>query len=353
MKDLLGQTSIERRIETIENFYTQIDLCENIWEQDPTFTDLYERSDGTCTCCVVPQQVLIQSLGNEENWATYFTSAHIFESIEPCLTQYAPEIVHVIRGERTGWNPMFVIPSDKVRSSRISSENLIPYVKSPSELESIEFSEQYKYYAFVCPKAIDELDDGTRSWIARFVNAKNKNGSQTIPEACAGHKPYWYTLNPKKAHIITAINPYKRFFFSYSTSGFTIDQRLIGLQVQSDYDVELIAALLNSAITFLTLELKGTSRNLGALDLNANYLKQLRLLNPDLLSPTAKQEIKMAFTPLKNRSIGDIADEVRMADRIHFDRTVLRSFGLDTGMLPMIYSLLVSSVDDRVTMAKK
>lgn len=144
IKDLFGQASIERRIETIEDFYTQIDLCENIWEQDATFTDLYKRSDGTCTCCVVPQQVLVQSLNNEENWATYFTSAHIFESIEPCLMQYAPEIVHVIRGERTGWNPMFVIPSDEVRSSRISSEYLIPYVKSPSELQRVEFANQYR-----------------------------------------------------------------------------------------------------------------------------------------------------------------------------------------------------------------
>lgn len=353
MSNLFGQVSIEKRIEAIEDIYSQIDICERIWERDVTFLDLYRRRDNTCICCIVPKQVLVNSLKSEENWATYFTSAHIFESIAPCLTQYASKIVRVIRGERTGWNPMFVIPSGKVCSSRISDEYLVPYIKSPSELQSIESPDRYSYYAFICTKEIDELDEGTRLWIDKFVNAKNKNGSQTIPEACAGHKPFWYTLNPKKAHIITAINPYKRFFFSYSADGFTIDQRLIGLQVQNGYDVELIAALLNSAVTFLTLELKGTSRNLGALDLNANYLKRLRLLNPDLLSPAAKQEIKVAFVPLKHRCIGDIADEVRMADRIHFDKTVLHGFGLDTEMLPLIYDLLVSSVNDRVTMAEK
>lgn len=132
-----------------------------------------------------------------------------------------------------------------------------------------------------------------------------------------------------------------------------MDQRLIGLQVRQGYDVELVAALLNSAITFLTLELKGTSRNLGALDLNANYLKQLRILNPDLLSEDSKQQIKEAFAPLKHREIGDIADEVRKQDRQHFDQTVLRCFGLNANTLPMIYQLLVTSVNDRVNMAKR
>ncbi len=81
--------------------------------------------------------------------------------------------------------------------------------------------------------------------------------------------------------------------------------------VQGGYDVELIAALLNSAITFLTLEMRGTSRNLGALDLNANYLKQLKVLNPDLLNDTQKSDILGAFKPLKHREIESIFEEVQ------------------------------------------
>ena len=71
------------------------------------------------------------------------------------------------------------------------------------------------------------------------------------------------------------------------------------MRVKEGYDVELIAALLNSAITFLLLEMRGTPRHLWVLDLNADYLKQLRILNPDLLNDTQKSEILAAFQPLK------------------------------------------------------
>jgi hypothetical protein len=71
------------------------------------------------------------------------------------------------------------------------------------------------------------------------------------------------------------------------------------MQVQDGYNVELIAGLLNSVITFLILEMRGTSRNLGALDLNADFLKQLRMLNPNLLSKKDIDAIIIAFRPIK------------------------------------------------------
>ena len=116
------------------------------------------------------------------------------------------------------------------------------------------------------------------------------------------------------------------------------------------YDVELISALFNSAITFLTLEMCGTSRNLGALDLNANYLKRLKILNPDLLSAQQKVDILAAFQPLKHREVETIFIEVKRKDRINFDKTILRSFGIDEHLLDYIYSLLTTSVFDRISM---
>jgi hypothetical protein len=125
------------------------------------------------------------------------------------------------------------------------------------------------------------------------------------------------------------------------------------MRVNAGYDVELIAALLNAAFTFLSLEMRGTSRNLGALDLNANYLKQLRILNPDLLSEQQKADILTAFQPLKHREIESIFDEVQKEDRINFDKTILRSFGIDENLLDSIYSLLTTSVYDRVSMQNR
>lgn len=357
LSSLWGQKDIDSQLAGIEDFYRQIDFCDDArnadWNLDSMFPDLYKSNNGYFTCCIVPKQRLLQSLQTGDNWSTFFLSAHIFESFDHSLIQYSPNIVKVIRGERTGWNSMFVIPQKEVVATGIAEEYLVPYIKSSTELNRVVFRGNYKDKAFVCQKPIGELDNGTRNWINSFMNKLNKNHTATIPEACAGHKPYWYSINPKKAHIITAINPYKRFFFTYSDVPFMVDQRLIGLQVQDNYNVELIAALLNSVITFLTLELRGTSRNLGALDLNANYLKQLRILNPDLLSEESKQEIISAFQPLKNRDIGDFVDEMQLSDRRNLDKTIFRAYGFDASILPIIYELLFSNIKDRVTMKEK
>lgn len=357
LNELFITDLISERIQQIEDFYGDIDNCTNprndLWEKDNFFEDLYKRKDGSLSVCLASKECLLDSIDSKTNWGQFFLSTNLFGSFENCLTQYYPNIVKVFRGERTGWNPMFVIKEENVKASHINEKYLVPYVKSSSELQQIEFDDSYKFRAFVCQDEENAIDKGTKSWIDKFVKALNKNGSQTILEACAGHRPYWYSLNPKRAHIITAINPYERFFFTFAKDPFVIDQRLIAMQVQEDYDVELIAALLNSVITFLILEMRGTSRNLGALDLNADYLKQIRLLNPNLLSTENSQKIKKAFEPLKHRKINSIFEEVNDKHRIEFDQMVFESFGLDKCMLQNIYALLTSAVTDRVTLREK
>jgi hypothetical protein len=351
------QDDVCRQLSQIEEFYTEIDNCDNAhnpkWKKDNTFNDLYRNEQGRIEVCIVPKQKLVDSTESKENWSKYFISVNLFESFDASLTQLYPHVIEVFRGERTGWNEMFVMPERDVISSGIENDYLIPYVKSPTELQQIEFDDNYNFYLFVCQMPFNQLPNGAKAWIHKFENAQNTNGTQTIQQASAGHRPFWYSLRPKQASIVTAINPYERFFFSFSNTPFTIDQRLIAMRVNDGYDVELVAALLNSAITFLTLEMRGTSRNLGALDLNANYLKQLRILNPDLLSEQQKADILTAFQPLKHREVESIFAEVQKADRINFDKTILRSFGIDENLLDNIYSLLKTSVDDRVSMQNR
>lgn len=356
LSELFVAESKSGQIQQIENFYSDIDNCSDshneLWEKDNFFADLYKRKDGSLAVCLASKDCLLDSLENKTNWGQFFLSTNLFGGFENCLTQYYPSIVKVFRGERTGWNPMFVIKDRDIKSSRIDEKYLVPYVKSSSELQQIEFNDNYKFRAFVCQDEKKDIDKRTKSWIDKFVNAPNKNGSQTISEACAGHRPYWYSLNPKRAHIITAINPYERFFFTFAKEPFVIDQRLIAMQVQNGYDVELIAALLNSVITFLILEMRGTSRNLGALDLNADYLKQIRLLNPDLLNSEQCAKIKCAFAPLKRCKVKTLFEELYNENRIKFDKTIFECFGLNPIMVNDIYILLASIVQDRILLSK-
>jgi len=360
LEDTFEQENISNQIKQIENFYSDVDSCTNSrnknWIADSVFENLFHHASGAITVSVVTKQKLDDSLTTQENWDTYFISASLFDKFEKYLIEIYPKVIEAFRGERTGWNPMFVIPSAEITQSGIEKRFLVPYVKSPTEFTTLEFSGTYNNYLFVCDKSEEELKykfSGANSWIKKFKNAKNKNGTETIQYACRGHRPFWYSLRPKQAHIVTAINPYERFFFSFSESPFTIDQRLVAITVNEKYDVELVAALLNSIVTFLTMEMRGTSRNLGALDLNANYFKTLRVLNPDLLSASAIKEIKKAFQPLKTRNIKTIFEEVKQVDRIKFDETVLKAFGINEAILNSIYQILCTSVQNRVSMKER
>jgi hypothetical protein len=360
LEETFAQENIAEQLAQIENFYTDIDNCNNPknkgWEQDSTFENLFHKKDASISVSIVEKSELENSISEKVNWDTFFISADLFKKFDAHLAQLYPDTIDAFRGERTGWNDMFVIPAKEIKSSGIEKKFLIPYVKSPTELKMLEFDGNYENYLFVCDLPLEKLKSnysGAFKWIQKFKYAKNKNGTKTIQEACEGHKPFWYSLRPKRANIVTAINPFERFFFSFSETPFTIDQRLVAITVNADNDVELITALLNSVVTFLTIEMRGTSRNLGALDLNANYFKKLRILNPNSLTTQAKKQIKTAFQPLKARPIGTIFKELKQADRVAFDKTVLRAYAIDEKILPSLYQTLSTAVYNRVTMKEK
>jgi hypothetical protein len=99
--------------------------------------------------------------------------------------------------------------------------------------------------------------------------------------------------------------------------------------------------------------MRGTSRNLGALDLNANYFKALRVLNPKKLNAQGMKQILNAFEALKQKEIGAFFEEIKKADRINFDKIVLKAFGIDETILSSLYQILSSAVYDRVTVKER
>lgn len=357
LSDQYDKSDLSKIFSQIEQLYSNIDNCNPpqnaYWKNDCVSPEAVHSIDGLIDIVIVPNDVLLESIDAETNWDQFFTSINPLEIFDKYLVPYCPTVFHVIRGERTGWNPMFVIPAKNVEKTHINPRFLVPYVKSPTELATLEFPGKYKNYLFVCDQNTELLDKGTMSWIDRFRNTKNKNGSKTIQEACSGHKPYWYTLSPKSANIVTAINPFERIFFAYSKEPFVIDQRLVALQIQDGYDVELIAALLNSICTLLTVEFKGISRNLGALDLNANFLKQMRLLNPNAISSSDKAIILDRFKVIKNRPVGTIFEELKRSDRIEFDKAILSAFNIPQNVLKPLYRILLSAVQERTTLKNK
>jgi hypothetical protein len=123
------------------------------------------------------------------------------------------------------------------------------------------------------------------------LKVKQTKQELPLPEVLKTRKPFWYSLAPEeKANIFISINPSQRLFFSFSKSPLLyLNQRLVAIRVKKK-DVEIISALLNSIVSLLIVELNGVSRNLGALDLNADFFKtKMKMFDPVCFQTNRRQ----------------------------------------------------------------
>lgn len=354
LSEFFNMVDTQARIQQIEKLYDTIDECEfndEIWEANNIFPSVYNKRDGSVTVSVVSYNILEESLARRDNWQSFFIAPNVLEGLQSVFTNYYPTIINCFRGERTGWDKMFVVPNNTKTS--INPTYLLPYIKGPIQLSSIFFDGDYKSRLFVCATEEKKLDKGTYAWIKKFENVRNKKGTKTIKEANKGHKPYWYSLRPHSANILTLINPHKRHFFAYCKQDAIFGQRLTGIKVNNPADTELIAALLNSTVSYLVLEMKGTSRHLGALDLNADFFKEMSFFDPTLLSGEQRKKIVKAFKPLQKRRVLNVDEEILQADRRKLDETIFRAYKLPLELLDTLLEILVQMVDDRVSLVER
>jgi hypothetical protein len=350
----------EKSLQPFEDFYTEIDNCNNShntnWKADNQFKNVYHKSDGTISVSIVEQSHLVNSISSQENWATYFVSQNPLGVFEKKLTNPFPSIYDTGRGTRTGWDEMHIISNDENKSLKIEKEFLLPILKTSQELKTIAYSNKSEYNLFVCnenEKTLKAKFPNAYKYIKKFETTTNKIGV-SLPEVLKTRKPFWYSLKPEEsANIFISINPDKRLFFSFSKSPLYLNQRLVAIRVKKK-DVEIVSALLNSIVSLLIVELNGVSRNLGALDLNADFFKtKMKIFDPSLLTEKQKDNILKKFETLSKRQIQDYENEYKQKDRIAFDEEVLKAFGYKTNILPMLYSLLTETINNRVEMKNR
>lgn len=350
----------DKPLQSFEDFYTEVDNCNNPkntkWKEDNQFKNVFHKTDGTITVSIVEQTHLLNSLATQENWATYFVNQNPLSVFETKLINPFPTIYDTGRGTRTGWDEMHIISNDENKSLKIEKEFLLPILKTSQELKAIAYSNKSEYNLFVCKedeKTLKAKYPNAYKHIKKFETTTNKTGI-ALPEVLKMRKPFWYSLAPEEsANIFISINPSQRLFFSFSKSPLYLNQRLVAIRVKKK-DVEIVSALLNSIVSLLIVELNGVSRNLGALDLNADFFKtKMKIFDPSLLNDKQKANIISKFEALSKRQIQDYENEYKQKDRIAFDEEVLKAFGFKTDILPQLYSLLTETIRNRVEMKNR
>lgn len=360
LQDYFTEENKNNHLKLIEELYNQIDYCDlqqnNEWKKDDNFNTVFHKNDGSISVSIVEKSCLIKSLANQENWDIYFIAQNPLSIFEKSVIKPFPKLIDVGRGTRTGQDKMFLLSKKQIADLKIEPKFLHPTLKSSRELSKIDNNIEPENYLFLCYEPIEILEKKypyALKWIEKWKTEKNKTGI-LLTQVLSNKKPYWYSLKAEEpANIYISINPDKKLFFSYSKNSINLNQRLVAIRVK-DVDVEIVAALFNSIIGLLYVEFNGISRNLGALDLNADFFKsKMKILNPNLLSDIDKQKIIQKFKPLTQRKINDYSKELKSKDRIDFDKTVLECFGYDTKLLDLLYQLLSKRITDRIEMKNR
>jgi N-6 DNA Methylase len=343
-------------LQKIEDLYSEIDYCDSSenWVQDEQFKTVHKKNDLRVS--IVNNKKLIESLETQENWETYFLAENPLNIFDGKLINPQGNIFTNGRGTRTGKDEMHILTHKMVKDLQLEPTFLQPVLQTSRHINTILHDKVPDTYLFICdqPEALLQKDyPNTYKWIKKWEIASNQTGG-LLPTVFSHRKPFWYTLKPERpANIFISINPDKKLFFSYSPQPIHLNQRLVAIRANPT-DVVLVAALLNSVVSLLILELNGISRNLGALDLNADFFKtKMRIFNPALLNEKEKNSILDKFNILCNRPMEQYDKEFKLSDRKNFDVAILKAFGYNITLLPTFYELLVTTIRNRVEMKNR
>jgi len=273
-------------------------------------------------------------------WNSLFVDFKWVDEVKDSLVQLN-QFFEINRGERRGWDNMFYpenghnIEPEYIRPVLLSTRNLGGNLIVNPDGD-----------AFCCSDDLSTLlrlnKIGAINWIRKFELSVNGTG-KPLPEVLKRTGMHWYEMKPETiADIVVSMNPDKKLCFYRLKKRSFVNQRLIRLTLKStNTDIDLIHALMNSAIGMFILESIGFGRGLGALDINATKLsKKMRILNPCFLDKTQRDQIIDAFEPILCRQAKNLNDELKCSDRLAFDETVIKAFKFEIRVSDVYSSLL-------------
>lgn len=289
---------------------------------------------------LVPQAELeaeLKEKGPTAKWGLYIRAPQVyFDILQAAGDKLVPlsQVAEVRRGYTTGINDFFYLeplpePAQtpgavRVKNARgwvgeIEQDLLKPVLLSLKEVKTLTLSgQESRLLLFLCPydrkylqqhgypKALEYIHWGEQ----QRTTGRGRVGTYGVPfpqvSSVKSHKPEWFSLPERKQGEVVANR------FIGERFGFPLNQDLVisdtFFEISFAEEPELHAALLNSTLTFLFVELTG--RQTWAQGVLYLYGPELRdLLIPDIshISAPLKKRIVEAFDRLRKRAVEPIA----------------------------------------------
>jgi len=336
---------------------------------------------------LIPQKHLQDQLTQKKEnakWGLYIRAPQVyFDILEKAGPNLIPlsEVAEVRYGVKTGLNDFFFLTrlglgkalgTLEVKNARdwkgeIEAQFLKPILTTLKEITHLEVnSETLDTLLFLCDKDEETLRKDRYVKALSYIkwgedeetSGKGRVGKQGIPfpkvKSVRSHKPQWFNLTyGGPGHLISNCFIGKRFGFLVNT-GVAVSNTFFEISFKSEAERDIYAALLNSTLTYLFLEVAGRQTwSQGVLYIYGPELSNLLVPNLDSLDKRKLKTIQSKFEKLKKREVFDIQDEVKQADRQDLDNAVLDALDLDPKVyLRPLYDGLVELVTERLELSK-
>ncbi|HZL14190.1 MAG TPA: hypothetical protein VFC85_08610, partial [Verrucomicrobiae bacterium] len=220
---------------------------------------------------------------------------------------------------------------------------------------------------FVCKKTKPELRRlGHRGalayieWGEKQVTRQKQKTAAGIPwpevESVKNRKVGWWAIPvEKKADIFMSYVIGDRYAQRFAKKPFLSDRAFHMLTTNLDVDAEALAAILNSAIASLFIEVSARA-NLGdgAIKFETEDVRELLAVNPSALTKRDASAITSTFAKIAARDVERWSNEMKQKDRMAFDQAVLTALGFKSkSVLQEIYSGVDEMINERLSMAEQ
>jgi len=377
------------RWERVDEFVKRVENIENIGEiNEVEFfgKNVYLYEDNSMRVVMIKQKHLV----GDRKWGKYLTAPSIFfKIIDSGKKLLVPLVKHanIKAGIKSGANEFFYFPNkyfkikekhpthivivDKATeklSFSIETEYLRPIVIKIRPHRSIRIS-KHDGYCLVVNEMKRELEKNGKKVLSYIEfgeqprNGRNPYSERPTCQSRISKNREWYSIKDRESAPILCPeihwNTHRIFYNAPEVKDAYLDRQFVANYIlyeiipKNKENSKLMCALLNSTLSMLLTEFAGRyienrDRTISN-ETRVSDLRNLSIINPDLLKKETIQRIVEIFERMSTRKIRPTWEEVQMDDRKELDKIIFGEvFGLSTTDIQEIYSSLSSLVRARI-----
>ncbi len=311
----------------------------------------------------IPQQQLYEH--QQQSWSLHLRAPQQLSSLlEQSQNGMTLSDLGTVRYPlKTGINGFFYVTQAVVDRFGIEPEFLVPVLKSSREIQFYRISSVGKYFLFSCPLSPEALKTKGKEGALRYITwgqtqtaAPRQKRGQSVPwpqVKSVSHRAHWYQLQPlEPPHFLCPRFIDRRFFMAHCVTPLVEDQTFYGLTLAAPWQAktDLIAALLNSTLSYWLMEMRGrTNLGEGVLQFSRQDMADFPIIRPDIFPEAEREELARLFQGLSQQPILPIAAEVKRPERVLLDELILKRLTPDNPRIirERLVDSLLQGVDER------